>query len=88
MAGRREGEDDHAVDVDPAVCAGERVPEPLERIARTGGYFTRGGHADAFAAVDQVADALDVTGSIELPEAPVAVKPVGAVGAVRSETGP
>ncbi len=38
------------------------------RIARAGGYFTRGGHADSFAAADQVASALDVTASIELPE--------------------
>ncbi len=38
------------------------------RIARAGGYFTRGGHADCFAAVDLVAHALGATRGVELPE--------------------
>ena len=38
------------------------------RIARAGGYFTRGGRPEAFAAVDTIARALGVTREIELPE--------------------
>ncbi len=54
--------------------AGPTVPE-LEkgigglRIARAGGYFTRMGSPEAFAAVDVVAGALGASRSIELPEA-------------------
>ena len=39
------------------------------RVARAGGYFARGGHPDAFAAVDRVASALGATRTVELPEA-------------------
>ena len=39
------------------------------RIATLGGYFARGGDADAFAAVETVAKALGVTRQVELPEA-------------------
>ncbi len=39
------------------------------RMATLGGYFRRNGHAEAFAAVDAVARALDITTEIELPEA-------------------
>jgi aspartyl-tRNA(Asn)/glutamyl-tRNA(Gln) amidotransferase subunit A len=38
------------------------------RIARLGGWFARSGHAEAFAGVDAIAAALDVTQTIELPE--------------------
>jgi aspartyl-tRNA(Asn)/glutamyl-tRNA(Gln) amidotransferase subunit A len=37
------------------------------RIARLGGYFTRGGEPAAFAAVDRIAGALGATQTIELP---------------------
>jgi AtzE family amidohydrolase len=61
---------------DPAQAAraNEPTPDMLDlgiyglRIARAGGYFTRGASGDAFAAVDQVCHALDVTRSVELPE--------------------
>ena len=36
------------------------------RIARAGGYFSTGGHAEAFEAVDRIAAALDVTGTVEI----------------------
>jgi AtzE family amidohydrolase len=39
------------------------------RIAVAGGHFARNGHAEAFAAVAAVARALDVTRSVEIPEA-------------------
>lgn len=39
------------------------------RIARLGGWFARNGHAEAFAATDAVAAALDIKTTIELPEA-------------------
>jgi len=39
------------------------------RIARAGGYFTRMGEPQAFAAVDLVARALGAEGSVEFPEA-------------------
>jgi aspartyl-tRNA(Asn)/glutamyl-tRNA(Gln) amidotransferase subunit A len=38
------------------------------RIARLGGYFERGGEAEAFEAVDRVAKALGATRRVELPE--------------------
>jgi len=38
------------------------------RMARLGGYFARNGHAEAFAAVDLVAKALDIRAEIELPD--------------------
>jgi AtzE family amidohydrolase len=38
------------------------------RIARLGGWFAKNGHAEAFAATDTVADALDITTTIDLPE--------------------
>jgi aspartyl-tRNA(Asn)/glutamyl-tRNA(Gln) amidotransferase subunit A len=38
------------------------------RIARLGGYFSKNGHPEAFAAVDAVAHALDIKAEIELPE--------------------
>lgn len=39
------------------------------RIAVAGGYFARGGDADAFAAVAKVARALGADGTVEIPEA-------------------
>ncbi|MFN8891074.1 MAG: AtzE family amidohydrolase, partial [Alphaproteobacteria bacterium] len=39
------------------------------RITRAGGYFTRMGEAEAFAAVDLIARALGAEGSMEFPEA-------------------
>ena len=39
------------------------------RIAKLGGYFARGATADAFAAVERVASALNVAQVVELPEA-------------------
>ena len=39
------------------------------RIARAGGHFARYGYPESFAAVDKVAKALNVTATIELPEA-------------------
>ncbi len=39
------------------------------RIARAGGYFARGAHADAFEAVDQAAQALGVARTLDIPEA-------------------
>jgi aspartyl-tRNA(Asn)/glutamyl-tRNA(Gln) amidotransferase subunit A len=38
------------------------------RMATLGGYFRKNGHAEAFAAVDMVAKALDIKSEIELPE--------------------
>lgn len=38
------------------------------RMATLGGYFRKNGHAEAFAAVDAVAHALDIKTDIELPE--------------------
>ena len=56
-----------------------RVAEPVSaaldagvaglRIAVAGGHFARNGHAEAFAAVEAVARALDVTAKVEIPEA-------------------
>jgi aspartyl-tRNA(Asn)/glutamyl-tRNA(Gln) amidotransferase subunit A len=42
------------------------------RIARLGGYFTRGGEAAAYAGVERVAKALDVFRTVELPGAETA----------------
>jgi len=39
------------------------------RIAVAGGHFARNGHAEAFAAVEAVARALDATRNVEIPEA-------------------
>ena len=39
------------------------------RIARAGGYFSRGGEAAAYAAVDQVCKALGATQEVEIPDA-------------------
>ncbi len=65
-------------DSDDPACA-KRPAEPalpgLEdgigglRIAAAGGYFTRSGEPEAFAAVAKVAGALDVSRVVELPEA-------------------
>ncbi|MCJ2082634.1 AtzE family amidohydrolase [Methylobacterium sp. J-090] len=62
---------------DPA--AARRDPEPVRpsldagvadlRIAVAGGFFARGGEADAFAAVAAVAGALSCTRTVEIPEA-------------------
>jgi aspartyl-tRNA(Asn)/glutamyl-tRNA(Gln) amidotransferase subunit A len=38
------------------------------RMATLGGYFRKNGHAEAFAAVDTVAKALDIASEVELPE--------------------
>ena len=56
-----------------------RAPEPVFgklsegvaglRIARLGGFFAKGGEDAAFAAVDRVAEALDVSKIVEFPEA-------------------
>ena len=54
-----------AAPVTPALDAGIKGL----RIARAGGYFTRMGEAQAFAAVDLVARALGAEGSVEFPEA-------------------
>jgi AtzE family amidohydrolase len=54
-----------AAPVTPALDAGIKGL----RIARAGGYFTRMGEAQAFAAVDLVARALNAEGSVEFPEA-------------------
>ena len=54
-----------AAPVTPALDAGIKGL----RIARAGGYFTRMGEPQAFAAVDLVARALGAEGSVEFPEA-------------------
>jgi aspartyl-tRNA(Asn)/glutamyl-tRNA(Gln) amidotransferase subunit A len=54
-----------AAPVTPALDAGIKGL----RIARAGGYFTRMGDPQAFAAVDLVARALGAEGSVEFPEA-------------------
>ncbi|MCA3338032.1 MAG: AtzE family amidohydrolase [Roseomonas sp.] len=63
--------------LDPVYTRGtaEPVTPSLEaglkglRITRAGGYFTRMGEAEAFAAVDLIARALGAEGSVEFPEA-------------------
>ncbi|UDL95980.1 AtzE family amidohydrolase [Lichenihabitans sp. PAMC28606] len=65
-------------DPDDPVCA-ERPSEPVRgalskgadglRIAVAGGFFAQGGEPEAFAAVARCAAALNVTGTVELPEA-------------------
>ena len=63
--------------LDPVCTAGTAAPATpaLDSgikglcIARAGGYFTRMGEAQAFAAVDLVARALGAEGSVEFPEA-------------------
>ncbi|MFY9293845.1 MAG: AtzE family amidohydrolase, partial [Methylorubrum rhodinum] len=62
---------------DPVCTA--RAPDPVAprlgegvsglRIAVAGGYFARGGEADAFEAVARLAQALGVTRTVEIPEA-------------------
>ncbi len=64
-------------DANDPICT-ERPPEPclpqlsqgIEdlRIAVAGGYFAQGAEPEALAAVTKVADALDVTASVTLPE--------------------
>jgi len=54
-----------AAPVTPALDAGIKGL----RIARAGGYFTRMGETQAFAAVDLVARALGAEGSVEFPDA-------------------
>lgn len=55
----------------PVEPVSHRIGEAIAglKIARLGGYFAKNGHAEAFAAVDIVAKALDVKTEIELPEA-------------------
>ena len=53
--------------VEPAL-AGLRESISGLRVARAGGYFARGGQPESFAAVDQVARALDATRIVEWPE--------------------
>lgn len=63
--------------LDPVCTRGtaEPVTPSLEaglkglRVTRAGGYFTRMGEAEAFAAVDLIARALGAEGSVEFPEA-------------------
>ncbi len=66
MSGRRRGR--------PNMLAGALLPRDTLvksgigglRIARAGGYFATGGHAEAFEAVERVAAALDVTGTVAI----------------------
>lgn len=69
MLGRDEADPAQAdVAPEPAAASLEEGIEDL-RVARLGGYFARSGEPCAFEAVDRVATALKVTGTVELAEA-------------------